>query len=117
LAREVRAAVTIADLALLDDLWDELNRGRVFECSLRDKRWHLDGLQDGETIYIDPRPAILETLCHELLHRRKPRMGERAVTQMARRMVFGMDEPTKVKWWKQYNRIKRKSGPVEVTEE
>jgi hypothetical protein len=108
--------VTIADLALLDDLEDEIRRGRVYECSLRDPKWHLDGLQDGETIYIDPRPAILETLLHELLHRRKPRMGERAVTQQARRLVFGMDEATKNKWWRAYQRVKRKGAPVDVEE-
>jgi hypothetical protein len=113
----VRNAVTIADLAMLDDLADELKRGRVYECSLRDPKWHLDGLQDGENIYIDPRPAILETLCHELIHRRKPRWGERRVTREARRLVFGMDEATKAKWWRAYSRVKRKSGPVEVTEE
>jgi hypothetical protein len=110
----VEAAVTIADLALLDDLYDELQRGKVYECSLRDPRWHLDGLQDGENIYIDPRPAILETLVHELLHRRKPRWGERAVTKQARRIVFGMDEPTKVRWWRAYAKVKRRGPAVDV---
>lgn len=106
--------MTTADLALLDDLWDELQRGRVIECSLRDSRWHLDGLQDGELIYVDPRPAVLETVIHELLHRRKPRLGERAVTRQARKMIAGMDESTKAKWWRAYSRIKRKGRPVEV---
>ena len=106
--------MTIADLALLDDLWDELGRGRVYECSLRDPKWHLDGLQDGENIYIDPRPAILETLVHELLHRRKPRWGERAVTKQARRIVFGMDETTKRRWWRAYAKVKRRGPAVDV---
>ena len=108
--------MTIADLALLDDLWDEMARGRIVECSLCDARFQLDGLQDGEHIYIDPRPAILETLCHELLHRRKPRLGERAVTVTARRLVLSMDEAQKAKWWRGYGRIKRKGRPVEVDE-
>lgn len=106
--------MTIADLAALDDLWDELNRGRIIECSLRDPKWHLDGLQLGDHIYIDPRPAVLETVVHELLHRRKPRMGERAVTKAARRLVAAMDESTKVKWWRAYSRIKRKGRPMEA---
>lgn len=100
----------------LDDLWDELQRGRIIECSLRDARWHLDGLSDGEYIYIDPRPAVLETVVHELLHRRKPRLGERAVTKEARRLVGRMDEATKSKWWRAYSRIKRKGKPIEVSE-
>ena len=106
--------VTLADLALIDDLWDELRRGRVWECSLRDARWQLDGLQDGENIYIDPRPAILETVLHELLHRRKPRLGERTVTREARRLAVSMDEAQKVKWWRQYRRVKRAGRPVTV---
>jgi hypothetical protein len=100
----------------LDDLWDELQRGRVYQCSLRSKTWHLDGLQQGDCIFIDPRSAILETLVHELLHRRKPRWGERQVTRMARRLTGGMNESTKARWWRAYNRTKRVSRPVDVDE-
>lgn len=101
----------------LDDLWDELKRGRVYECSLRDTQFHLDGLQDGENVYIDPRCSVLETVVHELLHRRKPRLGERTVTKEAKRLISRMDEPTKAKWWRAYNRIKRKGRPVELDRE
>lgn len=96
------------------DLWDELNRGRVYECSLRDPRWHLDGYKEGECIYIDPRPAILETLLHELLHRRHPRWGERTVTTAARRLVGRMTEQEKNTWFTAYQRIKRKARPLDV---
>jgi IS5 family transposase len=106
--------VTIADLAMLDDLWDELQRGKVYECSLRADRMILDGLQDGEYIYVDPRPAVLETLVHELLHRRKPRLSERTVGIRARNLVVKMDDTTKARWWRAYQRIKRKGPPVEV---
>lgn len=102
--------------AVLDDLFDELNRGRVYECSLRDPTQTvvLDGLQDGECVYIDPRPAVLETLLHELLHRRKPRLSERTVTQSARQLVGHMDEVTKQRWWRRYQRVKKKGRPVDV---
>lgn len=96
----------------LDDLRDELERGHVYECSLRDPRWHLDGLRDGESIYIDPRPAILEALLHELLHRRKPRWGERRVTSEARRLLARMKDGDMAAWWRAYQRIKRKGCPV-----
>lgn len=108
--------MTIADLAMLDDLDDELRRGRIWECALRDAKWHLDGLQDGDNIYIDPRPAVLETVLHELLHRRKPKWGERRVEHEAKRLVGIMDERTKARWWRAYSRIKRKGRPVEVSE-
>lgn len=106
--------MTFADIAVLDDLEDELRRGRIYECSLRDARWHLDGLQSGDNIYIDPRSAVLETVIHELIHRRKPRWGERRVEREARRLMASMDEATKAKWWRQYNRTKRKGRPVDV---
>lgn len=99
----------------LDDLAAELERGRIWELSLRDKGWHLDGLQSGESIYIDPRPAVLETLLHELLHRRYRRLSERTVTREARRLLARMDEATKRRWWRAYQRIKRKGRPVDVS--
>jgi hypothetical protein len=109
--------MTIADLALLDDLADELKRGRIYECSLRSSQpWQIDGIQDGENICIDPRPAILETLLHALVHRRKPRLSERAVTITARNLAVRMDEQTKARWWRAYGRIKRKGKAVDVEE-
>jgi hypothetical protein len=107
----------------LDDLWDELHRGKVYECSLRGFKVsgfrfvQVDGLSAGESIYIDPRPAILETLCHELLHRRKPRWSERAVSIAARNFVVQMDDATKAKWWRAYQKVKRKGVPVEPHDE
>lgn len=100
----------------LEDLWDELNRGRIWECSLRSAKWQMDGLQSGENIYIDPRPAILETVVHELIHRRHPRLSERTVTTEARRLIASMDEGMKRKWWKQYRALRKMGAPVDVDE-
>jgi hypothetical protein len=101
-------------MADIEGLWDELNRGAVYECSLRDPKWHLDGLQSDGAVFIDPRTSILETLLHELLHRRHPRMREQAVTREARRLLGGMDESTKATWWRQYLKVRRKRRPVDV---
>lgn len=101
----------------LDDLWDELARGKVYEVNLRDARWHLDGLQSGESVYIDPRSSILEILLHELTHRRHPRLGERTVARAARRMLAGMSDADKNKWWARYRKIVKKGRPVEVEDE
>ena len=101
----------------LDDLYDELQRGRIFECSLRDPSFRLDGLQHGEDIYIDPRPAILETLMHELLHRRKPRWSERRVLRDSRRILSKMSDEDVAVWWRRYQKAKRKGKPIDVEDE
>lgn len=106
--------MTLADHDALDDLYDELHRGRVYECSLRDPRWHLDGLQSGQDVFIDPRAAVLEIVVHELLHRRKPRLGERTVEKRARQLVGAMDEATKRRWWRAYRKVRKVGRPVEV---
>ena len=98
----------------LDDLKDEMARGRIYECSLRDPRWHLDGFQEGDNVYIDPRPAVLETVLHELIHRRKPRWGERKVERTARQLVAIMSESQKAQWWRAYQKVKRKGRPLEI---
>jgi hypothetical protein len=100
----------------LGDLYQEMQRGRIWECSLRDTRWHLDGLCEGENIYIDPRYAVLESLVHELLHRLRPRMSERAVTSKARQLTSSMDEATKIRWWRAYRKIRKSGRPVQVDE-
>lgn len=101
----------------LDDLMDELNRGKVYECVLRDPAWRLDGLQHGEAVYIDPRPAILETLIHELMHRRKPRWSERRVTTEARTVLSKMSEQDLARWWRRYRTVVKKGRPVDVEDE
>ena len=94
-----------------------MQRGRIFECTLRDPHWRLDGLQHGENIYIDPRPAILETLCHELLHRRKPRWSERRVRDESRRILSKMSEQEIASWYRRYLKIRRKGRPIDVEDE
>lgn len=98
----------------LDDLWDELGRGKVYECSLRDPYWHLDGLCEGDSVYIDQRSAILLTLIHELIHRRKPRWGERMVERSSRQLFCKLTEAEKVRWWKAYRRIKQPRRPKAI---
>ncbi len=96
----------------LDDLWDELQRGRIYQCSLPHSREHVEGVQDGENIYIDIRPAILEVLIHELVHRRHPRMSERRVLRSSRSVFLHMSDADKTKWWRAYQRIKRTTRPL-----
>jgi len=99
---------------LLEDLWHDLQRGQVYECNLRSEVWQMDGLQEGDRIYLDPRPAIIETLLHELLHRVKPRWSEKRVEKRARILMLQMDETAKRQWWLAYRRIKKLCRPIEV---
>lgn len=101
----------------LDGLWDELRRGDIYECSLKDVEFHLDGLQSGQRVYIDPRPSILETLLHELIHRRHPRLGERTVERRARQLLSSMSDQTKARWWSAYQRTKRRCRAVQTSED
>ena len=98
----------------LDDLMNEMDRGKVYECSLRDPQWHLDGLWQGDCVFIDPRPSIILALLHELIHRRFPRLGERSVDRASRKLVSSMSDAELLRWWKMYNRVKVKGRPVKV---
>ncbi len=88
-------------------LAEELKRGSITEVHIRYNGLHHDGLCDGQTILIDPAPHVVETLLHELLHRRFPRWGEKRVTQTAKRMVYNMDARQIRLWYRRYNRTKK----------
>ena len=102
-------------MADLDDLWDEMATRPVFACSLRDPRWHLEGLagKDG-AVYVDERTAILGAVLHELVHHAHPKMHETSVIRETRRLLGSMDESTKAKWWRGYLSARQKIGPVDV---
>lgn len=104
-------------MVTLDDLLEELQRGRIYECSLRDPHFILDGIQDGERIFIDPRPSIIHTLVHELLHRRKPTWSERRVARETDRLVSTMGDADVALWWARYRRVRKPSRPVEIADD
>lgn len=93
----------------LEELEEEIAKGRLVEARLRDPNFHLDGLCDhgSQIIYIDPRPAIVLTLLHELCHRRWPSWSERRVERESSRLVAGMDHAEICKWFRLYQRAKR----------
>lgn len=98
----------------LQELEDELKRGHVYEASLRSEKWVLNGLQEGEDIFLDPRTAIVETVIHELIHRRKPKLSERTVDTLAKKLLAHLDETGKWKWYKAYLKIRKKSQPIDL---
>jgi hypothetical protein len=99
---------------LLDQLWAEMQKGRIYECPLLHKVEQVEGVQEGKKIYIDPRLAVLDTLVHELLHRLKPKWGERRVWKETSTVMCRFSEADKRRWWRAYRKIKKVSCPVEV---
>jgi hypothetical protein len=105
---------------MLDELREELSRGRVVEAQLRAKDSHLDGLCDpsNQTIYVWPAPSVVETLLHELMHRRWPSWGERRVLRESRRVLARLDDNAIARWYRDYQRVKRvRLRPVQSDDE
>lgn len=103
----------------LEDLEDELAKGRVTEAELRDPTHHLDGFCDysSRRVYVDPRPGVVEALRHELIHRRFPKWGERRVDAEAKRILGRMTDTTLTHWYRTYQETKRtRKRPKAVTE-
>ena len=92
-----------ADRLLIDlavELKAELRKGGIHEAHLDAKGWHLDGLCDHASgqVYVDPAPSIVESLLHEVIHRRFPRWGEKRVDATAKRLLRSMNSH-QVRWW------------------
>ena len=81
---------TLPAPALLKELRHECAKGHIVEAKLVDPSQHLHGLSDGTRVYVDPRPSIVETLLHELLHRRYPKWSERRVDRQARALLSSL---------------------------
>ena len=101
---------------LLGELKEELERGRVFEATLKDDHQHLYGLCDYGTqaIVIDPAVAVVDTLLHELLHRRYPSWAERRVEKETSRLLSALRTQDVQTWYRRYKRAVRKRRPVDA---
>jgi hypothetical protein len=89
------------------ELTAELKRGGIVEAPLASNGAHVHGICEGQSIVINPAPAVVDTLLHELLHRRYPRWGEARVRKTAERLVFYMDATEVRRWYKRYQKAKR----------
>jgi hypothetical protein len=94
---------------LLEALDRELKRGCIIEGHMISDGEHVEGLCEGKRIVVDPAPAVVDTLLHELLHRRFPRWGEKRVSKTAERLVKQMDSATVRKWYRKYQRAATKA--------
>ncbi len=96
--------------ATMTEIRDELEKGRITESDLRDPHFHLDGYFDGgsQRVYVNPRPSVVETICHELIHRRWPKWTETRVDQEAKRLVARMTPAEVATFYARYQVLARK---------
>lgn len=95
----------------LGGIWAELGRGRVEERRLVHTKGReiLDGFMNGSTVIVNPMPATLDTLIHELFHRRFPKWSESYVRARTTELMRGMTDAQQLQLWKAYQaQVKRK---------
>ena len=93
----------------------ELQDGKIYECSLLGAHGLAD-LGKG-AIFIDPRASVVDTVIHELLHRRRPWWSETAVARHTAFLMSRMTNPELGRWWRAYKRIKKPHRPVTIEDD
>jgi hypothetical protein len=89
----------------------------VFRARISSDGEVVEGLYEPSSgnVYVDPVPNLVDTLIHELLHRRYPRWGEKRVSDTAHRLTMAMSDDERRAWYRAYQRAaKRLSKPVHV---
>lgn len=99
-------------MALIDELADELTKGKIYEAALVDPTHHLEGLCDNGVITVDPRVSIVSTLLHELIHRRFPEWSEARVRRAETLALGQLSQQDIGVWYRRYRRAVRKRRPV-----
>lgn len=103
--------------ARLDELVQEMERGRIYEATLvTDDGAHLEGLcnHENQHITINPKVSIVAALLHELLHRRYPTWSERRVRREEKRVMRLLSPQDIETWHRRYKRAVRKRRPVDA---
>ncbi len=105
--------------ATLADMQQELEKGRITEGDLRDPHFHLDGYFDGgsQRVYVNPRPSVVETVIHELIHRRWPTWSEARVDKEAKRLVATMSPKQVATFYTRYQTLARKRKRPKTVED
>lgn len=100
----------------LAELEETLAVTRVYEGRLQGADAHYYGLcrHDQHAVYIDPAPAMVETLIHELVHARYPSWSERRVRRETARLFAGMTDADVDRWFRRYQRVKRRARKMQA---
>ena len=97
------------------DVWAELRKGNgIVTAYLSMPGYHLDGLCEGTKVYVNPVPSQVETIIHELIHRVRPRWGERRVRSTAQQLLSRMDDREVKRWHRQFQKVTRQQRTVKV---
>jgi hypothetical protein len=103
---------------LVEAVSSELRRGLVFEARIiGGPDEHVEGVCrfDSQEITVNPAPNVVDTLIHELLHRRFPTWSEERVRRETWRVMKQMTPEDVAVWYRKYKRLaKRKSKPVRL---
>ena len=102
---------------LMTELRAEFAKGKVFQAEISSEGELVEGLYEPASgnVYIDLAPNGVDTLLHELLHRRYPRWGERRVSETAHRLVSAMSDEERRYWFKALQRLaKKRRVPVRI---
>jgi len=104
------SASTRPPAEMLAELEETLSVTRVYEGRLDAEGSHYFGLcrKAAHVIHIDPAPAIVSTLVHELLHARYPSWSERRVAREGDRLFEAMTTADVDRWWRRYQRVRRR---------
>lgn len=115
------SAVTKHRPPLLVSVWVELGKGHVSEDYLIDcdrPACFLDGHTSGQHITINPIPATVETVLHELLHRLHPAWQENYVRNRTTYLLRRMTDEEVQQFYKEYQRtVKRPKRAKRVEDE
>lgn len=93
----------------LEDMREELEKGRISETDLRSKDYHIAGYCDftRQQVHINPRPMVVEALLHELLHRRFQKWTEARVNREAKALLSKMSEEQIRTFYRRYKLLAR----------
>ena len=92
----------------------EFSKGRIYEATLVDPTHHLEGLCDhqSQAVVINPQVSVVDSLIHELLHRRYPDWSEARVRRETKRLMGRLSSHDVAVWYRRYRRAVKKRRPV-----
>lgn len=104
--------------SLVNAVSEELRKGLIFEAPIVGSAdHHIEGLCNWETqeVTVNPAPNVVDTLIHELLHRRFPKWSEERVRVETWRVMRQMSDTDVQAWYRKYKRLaRRKTKPVRL---
>lgn len=105
---------------LLASVEDELTKGLIFEAPIvsTTNSEHIEGLCSWETskITVNPSVSVVDTLIHELLHRRYPKWSEERVRVHTWRLMRSLTPHDVQAWYRTYKRLAKKKRIVTTNE-